>query len=121
MEDRVAEVLALAFHRVPASEANEAMARLRESEGDEAQPALSYEVVLPREGGAEHLADKVLPRLVYFLHCRGARLPQCPGVFVSIFSGDELYFLRASDLVQALSRQTGLAPEEMVRRYGDGA
>lgn len=120
MEDWLAGVLALAFHRVPAPEANEAMARVRESEGEGGQPALSYELVLPAQGAAGHLVEVVLPRLVYFLHCRGARLPHCPGVFVSIFHGDQLYFLRARDLLEALSRQTGLSAEEMVRRHGDG-
>jgi ribosomal protein L30 len=66
----------------------------------------------------QHLVSQVLPRLVYFLECRGARPPNCAGVFVSIFAGDQLYFVRAGDMVQELSRLSGLSLEQMVERYG---
>ena len=119
MEPAVQALLARAFHRVRAADANVEMARVREQEGGFAS-ATSYEVVLPAEGAVEHLTARVMPRLVYFLECRGARLPNCAGVFVSIFAGDELYFVRASDVVMELSRLSGLSLDEMVRRFGGG-
>jgi hypothetical protein len=117
MDDAVAAVLARSFHRVRAQEANEAMARMRVEHGVDG-PATSYELILPPQGGAQHLVDRVLPRLVYFLECRGSRLPHCAGVFVSIFAGEELYFVHAADLVEELSRLSGLSLEEMVQKYG---
>ncbi|HVE82063.1 MAG TPA: STAUR_1299 family protein [Myxococcales bacterium] len=119
MEDAVQALLARAFHQAPAMEANAQIARVRGLEGGELSPAVSYELVLPAEGAVEHLTSRVLPRLVYFLECRGSPLPACAGVFVSIFAGDRLYFVRARDVVEELSRLTGLSPEEMVRRYGE--
>lgn len=119
MEDAVAAVLARSFHRARAMEANEEMARMRVQEGHDGL-ATSYELVLPAEGATEHLVQRVLPRLVYFLECRGSRLPHCAGVFCSIFAGDQLYFVRAADLVDELSRLSGLSPEEMVEKYGRG-
>ncbi|HZN94615.1 MAG TPA: STAUR_1299 family protein [Myxococcales bacterium] len=117
MEPAVQALLERAFHRARAAEANVEMARVREQEGGFAQ-ATSYELVLPTERAVEHLTARVLPRLVYFLECRGSRLPHCAGVFVSIFAGDDLYFVRASDMVVELSRLSGLSLEEMVERYG---
>ncbi|HEY8206421.1 MAG TPA: STAUR_1299 family protein [Myxococcaceae bacterium] len=118
MEEGVAALLARAFHRVGAPQANVEMARVREQEGGLSGLATSYELVLPAERAAEHLVNQVLPRLVYFLECRGARPPNCAGVFVSIFSGDQLYFVRAGDMVEELSRLSGLSLEQMVERYG---
>jgi len=116
-EPAVQSLLARAFHRARAAAANAEIARARELEGGGAS-ATSYELVLPGEGAAEHLATRVLPRLVYFLECRGAKLPGCAGVVVSIFAGDELYFIRARDVIDELSRLSGLSPEQMVERYG---
>ena len=113
-EPAVQALLARAFHRAPAAEANDQMAAMRAQE-----QSLCYEVLLPPERAAEHLIQKVLPRLVYFLECRGSHLPHCAGVFVSIFVGDELYFVRAGDFVEELSRLSGLSPEQMVERYGE--
>ena len=118
MEPAVQALLERAFHRARAVEANAAMARVREQEGSDLAQATSYELVLPAERAVEHLTARVLPRLVYFLECRGSRLPHCAGVFVSIFAGDDLYFVRASDMVVELSRLSGLSLEEMVERYG---
>lgn len=107
-----------AFERVPAAEANAAMAAVRERLASGGAPALSYEAVLPEDAGMEHLEQKVLPRLVYFLDCRGAPLPTAAGVFLSIFRGDGLYFLHTEDFFDVLSQATGLSMEEMVTRYG---
>lgn len=118
MEAAVTALLARAFHRAPANQANVEMARIREQEGGVTGLATSYEMVLPAERAVEHLVSQVLPRLVYFLECRGARPPNCAGVFISIFAGDQLYFVRAGDMVQELSRLSGLSLEQMVDKYG---
>jgi len=117
MEAAVDALLARSFHRARATDANEEMARMRVQEGG-GSLAVSYELVLPAEGAAEHLTTRVLPRLIYFLECRGSRPPHCAGVFASIFAGDELYFVRAADLVEELSRLSGLSLEELVEKYG---
>jgi len=117
MEDAVAAVLARSFHRARAIQANDEMAKMRVQEGHDGL-ATSWEMVLPAQGATQHLVSNVLPRLVYFLECRGSRLPHCAGVFCSIFAGEELYFVRAADLVDELSRLSGLSPEQMVEKYG---
>jgi hypothetical protein len=118
MDEALSALLSRAFHRAKAAEANHAIAQVRESEGDPAQPAVSYECVIPSQGAAEHLMTKVLPRMVYFLECSGARLPHCQGVFLSIFVEGDLYFVRAGDAVEELARISGLTLEQLVERYG---
>lgn len=118
MEEAIQALLSRAFHRTRAAEASQAIADVREREGSHGI-AVSYECVIPPEGAVEHLVTRVLPRLVYFLECRGAHLPRCGGVFLSLFVGADLYFVRAADALEELSRMSGLSPEEMVRRYGE--
>lgn len=121
MNERPSEIDALlrrAVRQVHSSEANEAIAQMRRAEGTEDRPAMSYEVVLPEERPVEYLKDDLLPRLVYFLDCSGAKLPQCPGVFLSLFQGDRLFFIRAADAVQELSKISGLEPARMTELFG---
>lgn len=111
-------LLQRAFHTVAAADANEAMARLREERGSETAVALSYEAVIPDRADLVALAEKLLPRLVYFLDCRGAPLPRAPGVFVSLFHGAQLHFLEVQDVIEVLGQAWGTTPEALVARYG---
>lgn len=115
---QLASLLGRAVERDPAAQANEAIARLRQREGTDERPAISYEVVLPAANSLNYLTETVLPRLVYFLDCSGAKLPTCAGVFLSVFWKDELFFIRAADALEELSRLTGLTPAQMTERYG---
>ena len=118
MDPRLAPLMDLAFDHAKAADANAAISRVRDEQGDDFGQATSYELLLPPRGEVEHLTAKVLPKLVYFLECRGSKLPHCGGVFVSLFVGDELHFLHAADVVAELSRLSGLSMEELVKRYG---
>ena len=68
---------------------------MRAEQGLGGQDAVSYELVAEPQWALADLAERVLPKLVYFLDCRGARLPLGPGgIFVSLFVGDSLHFVR---------------------------
>jgi hypothetical protein len=121
MEAAVEALLKRAFHTAPAIKANDEIAKMREAEGTPLRSAVSYEVLLPQEGAVAELTERVMPRLVYFLACRGLKLPKCPGIFASIFAGDQLYFIRGEDLLEELSKMSGLTVEEMVQRHGPEA
>ena len=108
--------LRLAFDQSPAAEANAAMARVREEQGD----ARSYELVLPAQDVRTFLVERTLPKLVDYLESVGAKLPGCGGVFLSVFSGDTLHFIHARDAVHLLSQWSGLSVDELKRRYGPG-
>jgi hypothetical protein len=103
----------LAFAHAPAAEANSAIARIREERGDER----SYELVLPDKNIRAFLVERTLPRLVDFLESVGAKLPGCGKVFLSVFSGEKLFFISAKDAVQLLSAWSGLSMEELKQRY----
>ncbi len=103
--------LGLAFDRAPAIEANAAIARTRTEQGDQ----VSYEFVLPADNLRAFLLERTLPKLVNYLEAKGARLPGCSGVFLSVFSGDTLYFIHAHDAVRLLSEWSGLSMEELKR------
>jgi hypothetical protein len=106
--------LRLAFAQAPAAEANTAIARTREEQGD----LRSYELVLPPEDVRAFLLERTLPKLVDYLESVGAKLPGCGGVFLSVFAGDTLHFIHARDAMQFLAEWSGASLEELKRRYG---
>lgn len=118
MDADTTELLSLAFERAPANMANIAIQRARDSVGGESSLAVSYELLMPDGNVRPWLLDTVLPRLVDYLESRGSGLPRCPGVFLSVFSGDTLHFIHARDAVALLSQWSGLSFDELRTRYG---
>ena len=106
--------LGLAFAQAPATEANQAIARTREEQGD----LRSYELILPADQVRAFLLERTLPKLVDYLESVGAKLPGCGGVFLSVFAGDTLHFIHARDAMRLLSEWSGLSLEELKHRYG---
>lgn len=112
----------LAFARAPNAEANAAIAKVRDERSEGGVEALSYEVALPALAPDEYLKDKALPKLAYFLDCRGVKVPNSGGVFVSVFTSEGLLFADAGPVVELLAQARGLTLAEVIRRYGaDGA
>ena len=107
----------LAFHRASPIAANEAIEDVRIARS-ESQDAVSYEIALPALAPDEFLTTKALPKLVYFLDCRGVKVPGSGAVFVSLFTADGLLFLEAGPMVEVLAKARGLTLAEVVRRYG---
>ncbi len=119
MTELLATLKALAFERASVSQANAAIERIRLGRENEAGSATSYEVALPGLDIDGFLTTKTLPKLVYFLDCRGKRPPRTPRTFVSLFTPDGLYFIEAGAMVMALGAALGvMTPVELVRRYG---
>lgn len=118
MSALVDALVALSFERAKLADANAAIDAARTARGGEGLPALSYEIALPALGPDEFLAQKALPKLVYFLDCRGAKLPNAPGVFVSLFTPEGLFFIDAGPAVMAIAASRSLDADELVRRYG---
>lgn len=112
------QVTARAFLQAEASEANEAIAEARTLRGQGGREALSYEVVVPALDPDGFLTQRALPRLVYFLDCRGLQLTRTPGVFVSLFTPAGLWFIDAGEVVEVLAAARGLSADELRRRYG---
>lgn len=113
---KLAPLLDRAFRVAPAASANAVMAEVREEHLHGGTLALSYEVVLSPEWDFGEVAARVVPQLIYFLECRGSRLPLAPGVFLSLFVGDCLYFVEVHDFLDVIATQTAVPLEELVRR-----
>lgn len=119
MNALIDQLTKLAFHRAPAAEANQAIEQARNvCSMKGVEEAVSYEVALPALAPDDYLTGKVLPKLVYFLDCRGVKVPASGGVFVSVFSEAGLLFLDAGPMVELLAKARGLTLAEVVRRYG---
>lgn len=117
MTTLVEQLSTLAFHRAELADANRAIDEVRTARSGVAD-AVSYEVALPQLAPDEFLANKVLPKLVYFLDCRGIKVPASGTVFVSLFTDKNLLFLEAGPMVELLTRWRSLTLAEVVRRYG---
>jgi hypothetical protein len=118
MSAELDRLLARAFHRGRAVDANQEIAKVRAERASAGEKILSYEIVVPADEPMKHLVEEVLPRLIYFLDCRGAALPRCPDVFASLFVGDALHFVETEALLDELSRASGLSFDELVDRFG---
>lgn len=114
----LAPLLAKAFHQAPAREANEQIAGQRNTRAEAGKEALSYEIVLDPAATLAETAERVLPKLVYFLDCRGLPLRAARGVFLSLFVGDQLYFVEATDVVAELASAAGTTLDELKRKHG---
>jgi hypothetical protein len=112
------QLAALAFHRASPAEANQAISDTRSRRSEGGEEALSYEVAVPALAPEEFLTTRVLPKLTYFLDCRGVKVPGSGGVFVSLFTAEGLLFIEAGPVVEVLARARGLTLAEVVRRYG---
>lgn len=117
MSGLVETLLGMSFDRATPNEANEAIENARRDKGEN---ALSYEVALPALGPDEFLTHRVLPKLAYFLDCRGVKAPASGGVFISLFSPEGLHFIDAGPVVQKLAEARSLTLAEVFRRYGAG-
>lgn len=121
VDDRLDQLLRLAFRTVPAAEANQAIDRARRSEGgSEESPARSYEVVLGPGADFASFTREQLPKLVYHLESIGAHLPEARGVLLAVFSGSELRFLHAGEAMALICALLGETPAQLVERYGTG-
>lgn len=118
MSPLVEALAGIAFERAPNAEANTAISRVRDQRSSEGHEAVSYELALPALGPDEYLKDKALPKLTYFLDCRGVKVPNSGGVFVSVFTTEGLLFADAGAVVELLAKARGLTLAEVVRRYG---
>ena len=92
----LAGLLERAFLQCPARDANSAIAEVRGSWGVPGR-AVSFEVVLDDGLGWSYLRDSVAPQLARFLRSKRMRVDACAPVFLSIFSGESLYFVGAQD------------------------
>lgn len=121
MTPLVDALLKRAFHRAPVAAANQAIDEVRATlEAESGAAAFSYELFVPRANVDEFFLSSALPKLVLFLHCRGFRGNQTPGLFISLFTEHGLHFIKAGEALEVMAAAKHLSIDELYRRYGDG-
>jgi len=115
MESFLKPLLEHAFGRAAASDANRAIEDAREQEGERSR---SFEIVVAPDAGIAWLQEELLPRLVYHLESLGVRPPGYSGIFVSLFVGDEIHFVRTRDVMAFATAALSLSADEMYARWG---
>jgi hypothetical protein len=134
VDDRLRELLSVAFRTVSARDANAAISQARAEaaeagaaharplrDDDTAAPlSRSYEIVLPDDASFARFAAETLPRLVYHLDSLGARPPGCKGLLLAVFEGDRLHLLRSGDALAAAAKIAGTSVDELFRSHGTG-
>jgi hypothetical protein len=108
LDDRTAALLAQADRRVAARDANIEIDRERLRQELVYGEAISYEVALEPDAGFAKLATEVAPRLAYYLKSKKRSATACRGVFLSLFSGEDLYFVSAERFFEAVRVAEGL-------------
>lgn len=119
MSALVSALTARAFRTVGPAEANVAIAEVRDTLEAQLGSAFSYELFVPRANVDDFFLQTALPKLVNFLHGRGAR-SSAPGVFVSLFTAEGLHFIEADVVLEILAAQKHVPVSELFRRYADG-
>lgn len=116
---RLQRLFDAAFRSGAARDANQEISKARDAFSElSGIEAHSYEVVVPETRAVETLIDETLPRLIYFLHSRGAG--NGAGLFLSLFHGDRLYFVAGPDALALFCEWTGLSLADMKARWADG-
>jgi hypothetical protein len=120
VDDRLKQLLDLAFRVELAAQANTAIAEVREAEGSGAEPARSYELILGADATFDAFAQAALPRLVYHFESVRARPPSFGNTVISVFAGDRLLFIRAAEFLPAVARLLATTVDDLYARYGTG-
>jgi hypothetical protein len=115
----LSELIDFARKVAPAADANQVIGQMRDELAAGGEPGLSYEVVVPAGEPWKHLTGTVLPRLVYFLDCRGQLSENTRGIFISAFVGERLYFFDAGTFVGILARKAGLDWKMLREKWGE--
>ncbi|SRR6266542_1582609 len=79
---------------------------------------VSFELVVPPGPEESWARERLLRPLVYYCESEGAPIPKCPGVFLSLFRGANLYCITVADVVEWAGAQLGVTAEQLSELYG---
>lgn len=101
--------------------ANEALAEARQTfPAGQASHAFSWEIVVPENADQEWFEERLLAHLVYHCESTRAQLPECAGVFVSMFVGEKLYCVSAQSVIAFARELLSVDDRALVERFGTG-
>jgi hypothetical protein len=110
---RLSGLLNLAFDSGPSAKTNVLIDQVRQRVTRQVGRAVNYEVSL-LDRGWEHLERVVAPRLAFYLASKSYAVDRCDAVFLTLFFGQKVYFVRAADFFEyvrttlgSIGRRTG--------------
>jgi hypothetical protein len=80
--------------------------------------ATSFELVAPSTLDEAWVRERLLRPLVYYCESEGRPIPDCAGVFVSLFVGEALYCITVADVIAWARGQLGVTVDELRAQYG---
>lgn len=113
----LADLLSLSFATAEARDANAAIDAAREQAGERSR---SYEVLVAPAETLAQVAARLLPKLVYHLDSTGHRLPATGNLFLSLFMGEQLHFVRLDAALPLLAESVGQSMEGLIAAHGTG-
>jgi len=113
-DSRIRELVGLAFEKGAACDANSLIADVRETMRFDHGDALNYEVLLDNQDWA-YVEQTVAPRLALYLRSKRYQVSRCGPAFLSIFLGEQLYFVEASAFYEYVRQQMGLDEQRFAR------
>jgi hypothetical protein len=112
-------LLERAFFTEQVRNATEAVARAREQFAERTRTeGVSFELVAPPQVDEAWVRERLARPLVYFCESEGRPIPRCAGAFVSLFTGDRLHCIAASDAIAWAAAQLHTDNDELLRLYG---
>ncbi len=104
-------IVAAAFRRGPAFQANALIEAARETIRAEHGWVVQVEVLLDGRSW-EYLEREAAPRLALYLRSKKLGVAKCGPALVSVFLGETLHFLRGRDFFEAIRRELGQSEAE---------
>jgi hypothetical protein len=80
--------------------------------------ASNIEVIVPSQPDEAWLQNELLRPLVTFCQSTGAALPDCAGVFVTLYAQGHIHFVLGAEVVAWACPLLGVHWRDLVERYG---
>jgi hypothetical protein len=115
LDPRIRRLTELAFRQGPGREANRLIQQVRGEVRRAQGAAINYEVPL-MDRDWDHVREYVAPRLALYLKQKRLGVFDCAPVFLSVFLGQEIFFVRAADFFEHLRLTQGMSEASFAAR-----
>jgi hypothetical protein len=112
-------LLGEAFFATELADASEALDRARTRYAETYHhPGSSFEVVAPPEPDSTWVRDRMVGPLLYFCQSTGIPVPDCPGIFVSLFIDRRLHCIAAYEVMSWAAQELHETPDDWLAKFG---
>ena len=83
--------------------------------------ASNLEFIVPEEVDEPWLRRQLLQPLIYFCQSTGASIPDCPGVFLTLFARGHIHFILGAEVIAWSCQRLRVSWRELVASLDDSA